>query len=176
MDDELIRKLADKYEEVGEHLDAYLKGLLYSKPVTYWDYVQVETLLSIQRPRTSFKDEEVFILYHQLTELVFKMVLLELKQITDVFSPSEDFFISKMERVVRYTSLLITSFDIMSKGMDKEDYSRFRFALTPASGFQSVQFRKIEIYCTRLTNLMPLKSKEILDDEGFSVDEYFDLM
>ena len=69
------QKIEQKYSELGENPETYLEGLLHSKPINYWDYIGVESLLSLQRPRTDFNDEEIFIMYHQLTEILLKMLL-----------------------------------------------------------------------------------------------------
>src|SRR5690625_4465483 len=58
--------------------------------------------------------------------------------------------------------MLITSFDVMRSGMSYEDYNIFRSTLAPASGFQSAQFRYLELYCTRLENLINQRGKERL--------------
>lgn len=176
MRDELFKQLIEKYEGIGEDPVPYLKGLLYAKPVSYWDYIELETLLSIQKPRTEVKDETVFILYHQITELVFKMILHEVTQITASFSVSDEFLIEKVKRLSRYANLLISSFDILGNGLDPEQFRTFRNALIPASGFQSVQFRKIEINCTRLDNLLGRDFAEVASDGGLSIDDYFDQM
>ena len=76
-----LKKLQDKYDFLGQDITSYLDGLLYSDYITYWDYVHLDTLLSLQNPKTSFPDEKVFIIYHQITELYFKLVLLEIEQI-----------------------------------------------------------------------------------------------
>ena len=156
----VINKLTEKYQALGENPDTYLEGLLHAKPITYWDYIEVETLLSLQRPRTNFKDESIFIMYHQVTELYLKMMLHELGQIVDEKIPTTSFLINKVDRLVHYTSMLISSFDIMKVGMDYEDYNTFRKTLTPASGFQSAQFRFIELHCTSLLNLFSHRFKE----------------
>jgi tryptophan 2,3-dioxygenase len=64
---EKIKLLNEKYAAMGQDLGSYLEGLLYSEPLTYWDYIQLDTLLSIQNPRTAFPDESIFIMYHQNT-------------------------------------------------------------------------------------------------------------
>ncbi|WP_127845059.1 tryptophan 2,3-dioxygenase family protein [Psychroflexus aestuariivivens] len=153
MNDDLLKKIQDKYESMGENPDTYLKGLLHAKPINYWDYIEVDSLLSLQKPRTNFKDESVFIIYHQVTELTLKLMIHEIKQLTE--APAEEaIFIEKLRRLVRYTDMLITSFDVMKDGMSYEDYNEFRMTLAPASGFQSAQFRYLEIYCTPLINLI----------------------
>lgn len=162
-----------KYEQLGENPETYLQGLLHAKPINYWDYVEVNTLLSLQKPRTDFKDESIFIMYHQVTELVLKMMCHELEQITTEKKLTEAYLITKINRLNRYTTLLITSFDIMKDGMDYEDYNIFRTTLTPASGFQSAQFRYIELYCTRLLNLVNDEGKSRLPKRP-KIADYFE--
>mgnify|MGYP000745962488 CR=1 FL=1 len=171
-DDQLLEKIEAKYNDLGENHETYLKGLLHAKPINYWEYIGVDTLLSLQNTRTNFKDEEIFIMYHQMTELVLKMMVHEIKQLVyDDFK--EEIWIDKLNRLNRYTALLITSFDVMKSGMSYEDYNTFRSTLTPASGFQSAQFRLLEIYCTSLGNLVNDEGKTRLS-ENPSLEEYFE--
>ena len=171
--EELINAIVDKYEAIGENPDNYLKGLLHAKPINYWDYIEVDTLLSLQKTRTDFADEEIFIMYHQVTELVLKLMMHEIKQVTGATEPTEAELIEKLTRMNRYTTMLITSFAIMKDGMSHADYNTFRFTLTPASGFQSAQFRFLELRCTRLPNLINQKGKERLPANP-TMDDYFD--
>lgn len=149
-----ISKLEDKYKDSGQDLSSYLDGLLYQRYLTYWDYIHLDTLLSLQVPRTHFPDEEIFIMYHQITELYFKLILHEQKQLVDDKSQKLDFFIEKVRRINSYLTALISSFGIMIKGMEREQFLQYRMALLPASGFQSVQYRMIEIYATAMQNLV----------------------
>lgn len=157
----LWEAVEEKYRDLGENPETYIKGLLYSKQLNYWDYVEVDTLLSLQKPRTDFKDEAIFIMYHQVTELVLKMMLHEINQLVNEDLP-ESTWMDKLNRLNRYTSMLITSFDVMKYGMNYDDYNTFRLSLAPASGFQSAQFRFIEICCTRLINLVNEEGKQRL--------------
>lgn len=159
-----LQKLDEKYETMGQDLSSYLDGLLYSKYLHYADYIQLETLLSMQRPRTDIPDELIFITYHQITELYFKLINWELKQIAESKKITEDLLISKVSRLVRYVDNLIYSYDIMTKGMETEQFMKFRMALLPASGFQSFQFRLIEIYCTDLYNLVDQNYRDGLSE------------
>jgi tryptophan 2,3-dioxygenase len=149
-----LSKLEEKYEAMGQDLSSYLDGLLYSDYLTYWDYIHLDTLLSLQSPRTAFPDEKIFILYHQVTELYFRMILNELEQIVFSEAPSEVTFEKHLKRVIRYLDHLIDSFDVMIDGMDQEQFLAFRMALLPSSGFQSAQYRLIEIHCTDFVNLV----------------------
>lgn len=169
--EKLLESIVSKYENLGENPDTYLEGLLHSKPINYWDYIEVDALLSLQKGRTDFKDEIVFIGYHQITELVLKLMIHELKQL--VFDSLEDAIVlDKIGRLSRYTDMLITSFSVMSEGMSYEDYNTFRMTLAPASGFQSAQFRFLEIYCTPLKNLVNEEGKKRLSSKP-SIEEYF---
>ena len=46
MDNEVIKNIEDKYKALGQDPNMYLHGLLHSKPVNYWEYIEVDTLLS----------------------------------------------------------------------------------------------------------------------------------
>lgn len=155
-----ISKLEEKYKDSGQDLSSYLDGLLHQRYLTYWDYINLDTLLSLQQPRTYFPDEEIFIMYHQITELYFKLILHEQKQLVDDKSQNLDFFIEKVRRINSYYKALISSFSIMIKGMEREQFLQYRMALLPASGFQSAQYRMIEIYATDLKNLVHQSKRE----------------
>lgn len=170
--DKIVDKIKDKYHNLGENPDTYLDGLLQAKPINYWDYIQVDTLLTLQKTRTDFKDEAIFVMYHQVTELVLKMMIHELKQLVEE-DLSEGIWIDKLERLTRYTDMLITSFDVMRSGMSYEDYNIFRSTLAPASGFQSAQFRYLELYCTRLENLINHPGKQRLP-ENPTMEDFFE--
>lgn len=154
--------LQEKYEAMGQDMISYLDGLLHADFLTYWDYIHLDTLLSLQNPKTPFPDEEIFIMYHQITELYFKLVLHECKQITEKEILTADFFTTRVRRINRYFDALIGSFEIMVDGMEKDQFLQFRMSLLPASGFQSGQYRMIEIYSTDFINLVaPDKRKEL---------------
>lgn len=157
---EKIKQLETKFKNSGQDLGSYLDGLLHDRYLTYWDYIHLDTLLSLQMPRTHFPDEEIFIMYHQITELYFKLIIHELKQIIDDKLQQAEFFTLKLDRINRYFRVLINSFDVMIKGMDKDQFLQYRMSLLPASGFQSVQFRMIEIYATPLYNLVNAKERD----------------
>jgi tryptophan 2,3-dioxygenase len=145
---DIIKEIEEKYKNLGQDPQTYLKGLLHSKPLNYWDYINLDTLLSLQQPRTDFPDEPIFIMYHQVTELLLKLITHEIKQIVDDETISAVLFKEKIERMNRYAGVLTASFSVMREGMDYDQYNQFRLSLAPASGFQSAQFRFIEIFCT----------------------------
>jgi len=168
-----ISKLEEKYKDSGQDLSSYLDGLLHQRYLTYWDYIHLDTLLSLQVPRTHFPDEEIFIMYHQITELYFKLILHEQKQLVDDKSGNLDFFIEKVRRVNSYYKVLISSFSVMIKGMEREQFLQYRMALLPASGFQSAQFRMIELYATPLENLVHVLDREQLSP-GVSIEDLYE--
>jgi tryptophan 2,3-dioxygenase len=149
-----LELLNEKYSSMGQDLLSYLDGLLYADSVKYWDYIELDTLLSLQKPRTNIPDEHIFIIYHQITELYFQLALKEFEQLADHKEMNESFFIERVSRINRYFDALIISFDIMSKGMDQQQFMKFRMSLLPASGFQSAQYRFIEMYSTDFINLI----------------------
>lgn len=160
---EILEKLAlleKKYSSLGQDLSSYLDGLLYSDVTTYWDYIQLDTLLSLQNPKTKFPDEEVFITYHQITELYFKLTLREFMQLGEKTNLDKNFFITRANRINKYFEALTKSFDIMIDGMEREQFLKFRMALLPASGFQSVQYREIEIYSSDFVNLVTIEKRK----------------
>jgi tryptophan 2,3-dioxygenase len=145
---EQLQRLEAKYESLGQNLSSYLEGLIHADYLTYWDYIHLDTLLSLQNPRTGFPDEKIFITYHQITELYFNLIVHEIKQIQSNKALTEDFFIIHINRINRYFKHLVDSFDIMVDGMDRDQFLSFRMSLLPASGFQSAQYREIEIRAT----------------------------
>lgn len=171
-----IKILKDKYASIGQDLDAYLDGLIYSNPLTYWDYIEVDALLSLQKPKTDFPDEKIFIVYHQITELYFSLISHEIEQICkngkNISDVGEDlgwnseldpvFFHDRLIRINKYFEALTHSFDIMRFGMEKEQFKKFRMSLLSASGFQTASYRYIEIACTDLKYLVHESKREEL--------------
>jgi tryptophan 2,3-dioxygenase len=159
----LIQSLEDKYSAINQDKNVYLEGLLHSKTINYWDYIHTDALLNLQIQRTTLPDEMVFIGYHQINELIFKMILWELQQLAEIPVLNVDIFTDKLMRVSRYFDMLTSSFAIMQDGMDLAQYNKFRHTLTPASGFQSAQYRKIEFASTELINLIDPRFRDTID-------------
>ncbi len=124
-----VHQLKEKYDAIGQDLDTHLDGLLQSKPSTYWDYIQTDALLNLQVQRTVLPDEMVFIMYHQVNELIFKMILWEINQISHNTSLTTSFFVTRLKRISRYFDMLAQSFIIMGDGMEIEQYIKFRDTL-----------------------------------------------
>ncbi|MFA0964797.1 tryptophan 2,3-dioxygenase family protein [Roseivirga sp. BDSF3-8] len=149
-----IQKLKEKYGASGQDLLSYLDGLLYADYLTYWDYIHLDTLLTLQVPRTSFPDENIFIIYHQISELYFKLIRLEMEQLSEAGKPDAGTYLMRLNRINRYFEHLVSSFDVMVDGMDQQQFLAFRMSLLPSSGFQSGQYRLIELQATTLKNLV----------------------
>jgi len=160
----ILKELDLKFQGINQKTDVQLEGLLWGKPITYWDYIQTDALLNLQIQRTTLPDEMVFIMYHQVNELLFKMILWEIDQIAETENIQVDFFSERLSRITRYFDMLTNSFSIMENGMDVDQYMKFRNTLTPASGFQSAQYRMIEFASTDVINLTDRRYKANFDE------------
>ncbi len=169
-----LELLDEKFKAKGQDLNAYLDGLYFSEFLTYWDYVHLDTLLSLQKPRTKIKDEKIFIVYHQITELYFNLCLHEFEQIRTAGEKdlNETYVLNKVKRINNYFKALISSYEIMVDGMEKEQFLNFRMALLPASGFQSAQYRKIEIASSHLHNLINFNQRNEIDEQASIAELY----
>ena len=168
-DENILKKveaLQEKYAAMGQDLNAYLDGLLHADYLTYWDYINLDTLLSLQHPITPFPDESIFIIYHQITELYFKLALHELDQLNTSASKDPDLILKRVSRVNRYFEALTHSFEIMVDGMDQDQFLKFRMSLLPASGFQSAQYRMIEIRSTSFDRFLREEVREKYEDHA----------
>jgi len=186
--EEKLAKLNEKYESMGQDINAYLDGLLISNYLTYWDYIHLDTLLTLQHPKTDYPDEQIFIMYHQITELYFKLSLHEFDQISKngkvIGENGHDmgwngkitgeFLTARLARINSYFEALTKSFEIMVNGMEKEQFLRFRMALLPASGFQSAQYRMVEIASTDMRFLVSKAERVDLNSEDTrTIEEKF---
>jgi tryptophan 2,3-dioxygenase len=170
----LLNQLRNKYTKSGQDINAYLEGLLHANYLNYWDYVEVDTLLTLQKPRTPIKDEVIFIIYHQITELYFRLTLHEMEQIADQSENIDpDFFASRVKRMNSYFRNLTHSFEIMVDGMDHKQFLQYRMSLLPASGFQSAQYRMIEICATDLIHLVDKDHRNKITFNA-SIEEQFE--
>ena len=125
------------------------------KPTSYWDYINVDALLSLQGglegdDNVISDDEVLFITVHQIDELWFKLLIRELVTVRDLFKrrevPEEALAaaVRSLRRIKEVLSQLASHFALMET-MTTRDYLAFRTKLYPASGFQSAQLREVEI-------------------------------
>lgn len=139
--DKVIKRFGDR--SVDE-----LASLVVKREITYDDYIQTETLLSLQGLLTNFHDELIFKIYHQQTELWFRLSLHEMQRaIRALFAEQPDLGMATdaVTRIIRYFSIVSDSFSVMLEGMSSEEFLEFRKVFGTSSGFQSSQFRAIEI-------------------------------
>jgi tryptophan 2,3-dioxygenase len=115
-------------------------------PVTYTNYLKVDQLLQLQRPRSygPEHDEMLFIIIHQVYELWFKQVLHELDYLCDRLSHDDrSRVLHTLRRVLTILKTLVSQLDILET-MTPLEFISFRDRLESASGFQSYQFRELE--------------------------------
>ncbi|GAA0365038.1 hypothetical protein GCM10009092_31740 [Bowmanella denitrificans] len=125
------------------------------EPCYYGDYLQLDKLLSAQKLQSAkygqaAHEETLFIIVHQVYELWFKQILHELSSIIDVFSEQEvrdqqlTTVVHRLKRVISIQELLNDQISVMET-MSPQEFLSFRDYLVPASGFQSIQFKMLEI-------------------------------
>ncbi len=124
--------------------------------IEYGRYLQLDRVLDAQQPESGrdgampAHDELLFIITHQAYELWFKQILHELDSVARLLSGNslEDRslgqMIHRLARVRRIQDLLLLQIDVIET-MTPLDFLDFRDLLVPASGFQSIQFKLIEI-------------------------------
>ncbi|KNC50040.1 tryptophan 2,3-dioxygenase [Thecamonas trahens ATCC 50062] len=127
----------------------------YTEACTYWDYIHPETLTSLQSGREgkglNHHDEHLFIIVHQVFELWFKQVLHDLDYtIETLLSPDarrDEWHLatSRLRRAHEILRISMPTFEALAKHHDPQDFLEYRWALSPASGFQSAQFRILEL-------------------------------
>ena len=124
--------------------------------LSYGGYLRLDTLLAQQQPQSAATeleppahDELLFITIHQVYELWFKLLLHELTTIRDVllYEAERDGSMwtvrHLLRRVEQVEQVLIAQLPVLET-MTPQDFLDFRSLLSPASGFQSVQFRELE--------------------------------
>ena len=113
--------------------------------MTYGDYLGLDRLLTAQTPLSERHDELLFIIVHQTKELWLKQIIAELlpaKALVRAGALTEAY--KNLARVSRIQSVMTLSWDVLAT-MTPADYTRFRGVLGGSSGFQSDQFRAVEV-------------------------------
>ncbi len=120
--------------------------------LSYGEYLQLDKILSAQRPLSLEHDEMLFIIVHQTSELWMRLMLHELTGVAECVRRDRlDPSFKMLNRVSRVQSQLIGTWEVLSS-LTPAEYSAFRNALGRSSGFQSVQYRLLEF---RLGNKHP---------------------
>lgn len=116
----------------------------FSEQMSYGDYLALDAVLTAQHPLTDAQDELLFIIQHQTSELWMKLAIREITAARDAIREGRLQPAFKMlARVSRIFEQLNNAWDVL-RTMTPSDYTTFRDALGPSSGFQSYQYRQIE--------------------------------
>ncbi len=114
------------------------------KSISYSQYLQLERILTAQKPLSGQHDEMLFIIIHQASELWMKLCLHELSATrAQVLNDDLEPAFKMLSRVARIQAQLIQSWDVLGT-MTPADYMKFRDSLGQSSGFQSWQYRLLE--------------------------------
>jgi len=125
------------------------------EPCYYGDYLQLDKILGAQDLQSekygdAAHEEMLFIIVHQVYELWFKQVLHELNAVIDTFNQETvkdqqlTLVVHRLQRVIQIQKLMNDQIAIMET-MTPQQFLSFRDYLVPASGFQSIQFKRLEI-------------------------------
>ena len=135
----------------------------FKDDMSYGDYLHLEHILAHQAPQSDAHDELLFVIQHQTSELWMKLAIHELAAAREALIGGDMSTMFKMlARVSRIFEQLNNAWDVL-RTMTPADYTRFRAALGPSSGFQSYQYRMIE-YVLGNRNPNMLKPHEHLPD------------
>jgi tryptophan 2,3-dioxygenase len=116
----------------------------FSRSMSYGDYLQLDAILSAQKPLSPDHNEMLFIIQHQTSELWMKLMLHELRgAIANVAKDELGTAFKMLARVSRIMEQLVHAWDVLAT-MTPPEYSAIRPYLANSSGFQSAQYRCIE--------------------------------
>jgi tryptophan 2,3-dioxygenase len=119
------------------------------EPLTYGSYLALDELLSAQRPRTDRPDELLFIVIHQVYELWFKQLLHEARRMQTCLGGGAATAAARaIERMLTILKTVVAQVDVLET-MTPAQFAAFRDALDSSSGFQSGQFRELEVMLGR---------------------------
>lgn len=108
----------------------------------YSEYLQITPLLDLQKPVSQYNKEElIFIVTHQASELWLKILLLELDKLKTLFKNRQTLeIIAQIEQCILFMNMIIKQFQAL-EGLSFIEFSRFRTVLGQSSGVQSIQFK-----------------------------------
>ena len=116
-------------------------------PYTYTSYLRLDELLDLQTPASGGEehDEMLFIVIHQIYELWFRQVLYETDLLRRAFEePDRPLALATLKRILTIFKTLVSQVDVLET-MTPVSFLSFRDRLDSASGFQSFQFRELEV-------------------------------
>ncbi|QTG81106.1 tryptophan 2,3-dioxygenase [Arthrobacter crystallopoietes] len=130
----------------------------FSDKMSYGSYLQLDDLLSAQRPvsRPEHHDELLFIIQHQTSELWLKLVLHELRTVREKLQADDLRFAMKGIARIKHIQRSLTEQWSVLATLTPSEYAEFRGQLGSSSGFQSYQYRAVEF-------LLGNKNRSMLD-------------
>lgn len=119
----------------------------------YWNYHDIESLLSCKKPLTPSQDEDFFIAVHQICELAFHQMIIDMERVLDALAEAladdTDPVIGDTGEACYFCQRLLRFYEVVVKTMPilgtMSAFAEFRTTIGPTSGFQSFQFRQLEI-------------------------------
>uniref|UniRef100_A0A7S1PGJ5 Tryptophan 2,3-dioxygenase n=1 Tax=Percolomonas cosmopolitus TaxID=63605 RepID=A0A7S1PGJ5_9EUKA len=149
-------------------------------PPTYADYLEIAKLLKLQdsvfKKGLHHHEEHLFITTHQSFELWFKQILLDLKSLKNIMDDDEEpttpekevVILERMDRIEKILKFSLGTFDLLET-MPSLNFLEFRDYITPASGFQSAQYKELEVMLgqRRFTSGKYLSILKGCDAEGY---------
>ena len=119
----------------------------------YWNYHGLETLLGCKQPLTASQDEDLFIAVHQICELAFHQMILDLERvlaaIAQALANQTDPVIGDTQEACYFFQRILQLYEVTATTMPilgtMRAFAEFRTSIGPTSGFQSFQFRHLEI-------------------------------
>ena len=116
----------------------------FSQSMSYGDYLQLDAILTAQKPLSPAHDEMLFIVQHQTSELWMKLMLHELSAaIAHIANDELQMAFKMLARVSKIMEQLVHAWDVLAT-MTPPEYTAMRPYLGQSSGFQSYQYRSIE--------------------------------
>jgi len=153
-----LRREQERADERSKSRALAVRHAVQTRALSYSDYLRLDRILDAQFLQSGLydaghgvHDEMLFIIIHQTYELWFKQMLYELDSIIALMNTADgavaecDLFVcaNRSERCCRILRVLVQQFDVLET-MTPQAFSDFRDFLSPASGFQSKQFRLVE--------------------------------
>lgn len=117
----------------------------------YWNYHNIETLINCKKTLTASKDEDLFITIHQICELAFHQMILDMERVLYSLSKAlnADSVISDTRKACYFFQRVLRLYEVVNITMPilntMRAFAEFRTSIGPTSGFQSFQFRHLEI-------------------------------
>ncbi|WP_119168083.1 tryptophan 2,3-dioxygenase family protein [Algihabitans albus] len=109
----------------------------------YWSYHSLDALLTCKQPVTESQDEDLFIAIHQICELAFHQMILDLERALDGLAAADRaeavYFLKRVNKLWRTVNATMPVLGGLRA------FAEFRTSIGPTSGFQSFQFRRLEI-------------------------------